>query len=272
MNENHCWHVVLTKYNAPLSSVGMRPDRRGIDVAWLQARFALFSRWTVASMRNQDRPPDQWLIFVDAATPSAERNDLLQLTRGIAELVDVYEPLIDDRIQREVAARIPASARTLLTSRLDNDDAVSLDYCQLMRRQVTIGWRGFVNPCTGIQLAGDVVLRRWDPSSPFLSYIEDLSRADGPRTVMSVEHHRARHAGDLRQLRGRPAWLQVIHEHNLANAADGMPVSFRELAAFAPYAADLSDVRGWSVTDAGLAGRAMTAQARRALFDMWNRR
>jgi hypothetical protein len=213
-------HLVLTKFNAPLAnSSGERP---GLDREWLNMRLELFERWPLRSVRGQSQGPDGWLVFVDSDTPADYLADLAALISGDATIVGVSGPLTDDRIARYVAAHLPKRSGLLITTRLDSDDALATTYVERIHAVADSGWRGFVNPRVGFQLVGDTVLKVWDSSGPFLSYLEDLDPDSVPRTVLSIEHYRAHLVGPVKQLGGRAAWLQVVHGRNLGNSAGGI--------------------------------------------------
>jgi hypothetical protein len=185
-------------------------------------RLALFERWPLRSVRGQSRAPDGWLLFVDSDTEANYLDDLAELVSGDATIIEVSGPLTDDRIGRYVAAHLAGHSGLLITTRLDSDDALASTYVARIHAVAESGWRGFVNPRVGFQLVGDTVLKLWDSSGPFMSYLEDLDPASMPRTVLSIEHYQAHRAGPVKQLGGGAAWLQVVHGRNLANSAAGV--------------------------------------------------
>ncbi|MBJ7336721.1 glycosyltransferase [Mycolicibacterium sp.] len=222
MEENlrRAQHLLLTKFNAPLAdSAGERP---GLNREWLDMRLDLFERWPLRSVRGQSRAADEWLIFVDSDTAVDYLENLAEVISGDATIVGVSGPLTDDRIAAYVAAHLLDRGGLLITTRLDSDDALASDYVERIHAVADSGWRGFVNPRTGFQLVGDSVLKRWDSSGPFMSYLEDLQPGSLPRTVLSIEHYQAHLAGPVKQLGGKPSWLQVVHGRNLANSAEGV--------------------------------------------------
>ncbi len=212
--------VLLTKFNVLLRGHGDQPV--GLDPGWLERRIELFEAWTLRSVRGQTVPPALWLVFVNADTSPRFVARLTELCGDSASIVPVKGTLTDERIAHLVHAVVPANAATLVTARLDNDDAISERYVATVGGEA-LSWRGFVNPRNGLQLVGSRVLRCWDRSSPFLSLIEDRDPLRPPRTVFCVEHQRAAGAGPVRQLGGPPLWLQVVHAGNLANEARGVP-------------------------------------------------
>jgi hypothetical protein len=212
-------HLLLTKFNVMLR--GQSPPLPGLAAGWLEGRLQLFEEWALPSVRRQTRAPLAWLVFVNAQTSPDFLERLERLCRPTATLVPVEGVLTDQRIGEIVQAHLPRRTATLITTRLDSDDALAAGYVETMAAQAA-SWRGFVNPRSGLQLAGSRVLRCWDRSSPFLSLIEERDPGRAPLTVFCTEHQRAAEVAPVRQLRGRPLWLQVVHGGNLGNEVRGL--------------------------------------------------
>jgi hypothetical protein len=211
--------LLLTRYNTAIPGLAGRP---GLDPGWLEARLRLFRDWPLAAVRAQVRRPDRWLLFVDAETPAFHRAALGSAVEGLGELVPVEGPLDDPRVRALVAERLGPGAGSLVSARLDSDDAIASSYLARVCAAAE-GWQGFVNAPLGYRLREGRVVRCRDRSGPFLSFAEEL---DGglPQTVLQVPHHEAERRGPVRQLGGPPAWLQVVHGSNLANRFSGWPV------------------------------------------------
>lgn len=215
------FHVLLTKFNVELPYA--RKAGQGLDPSWLVPRIRIFRDWALPSVRAQTMPPFAWLIFVDTRTDPDLLMLIAQLCEGVASVVPVSGPMTDDQVRLAVHRVVPDQPARLLTTRLDNDDALSSRYIERMAA-ATHGWTGFVNPINGYACTSDgYVLRRWDPSSPFLSLAEEREPGRPPRTVLSSAHDRADTVGRVKQLGGPPMWIQFIHGDNIANRARGFP-------------------------------------------------
>lgn len=215
--------VLLTKYNAAIPGLGARP---GLDAGWLERRLGLFDTWTLPSVRLQTRRPDAWLVFVDAETDPGHLRRLRDRLDGLGEVVPVEGALTDPRIGELVGARV-APGRRLLTARLDNDDAIAVDYLARVEAAAA-GWRGFVNAPRGYRIRGERVVRSREPAGPFLAFAETVATGR-PATVFQVPHSFAARRAPVRQLPGGPAWVQVVHGGNLANAFAGWPARGAEM-------------------------------------------
>lgn len=216
-------HVLLTKYN---TRFGAGIQHKGLSADWLDYRLGLF-RTTLMSVQAQTRRPDAWLIFIDSETPAQQHEALAETLGEAGELVLIEGPLTDARVAVEVRARLNSNVQRLATSRLDSDDAISASYIERIQRCID-GRDGFINARRGYQLVGRRLLQRWDRSSPFLTLVETVTPSVQVRTVFSVEHHLAGKAQSTRQLTDA-CWLQIIHDGNLLNVAEGFP-AFRRVA------------------------------------------
>jgi hypothetical protein len=215
-------HILLTRFNVRL---GNAAQHRGLDLQWLDPRIAMFSEWSLPSVRAQGQKPSGWLIFVDADTDPARLAQIRALTANIASVIPVDGPLGDEQVGEYVGRFVPAECTRVITTRLDNDDALAPYYVERIA-EAARGWEGFINPFNGLTYAGNgTVLRCWDFSSPFLSMVEQHNVGRRPMTVFSVRHDRADMIARVRQLGGSPMWVQCIHGNNIANQVRGVPYS-----------------------------------------------
>jgi hypothetical protein len=215
-------HLVITRFNVRL------PGRPAPSESWLRNRLVLFRTYPAASMRSQSARYSRWLVFCDADSPAWFPGELSSALQGLpaAEAVWVDAPFWDC-VREEIATRVAAGPSKLITTRLDNDDAIARDYLAAVQAAAQAIERGAVNLFNGAQLRDARVYRRADPSNPFISLVEKASH--DPLTVFLDEHHRLERHVTLHQVRGAPLWLQVIHGRNLDNSVRGVRVPARPL-------------------------------------------
>lgn len=263
--------MVLTRFN-----VELRPGQgRGIEWSWLDERLAIFERVCAPSMRAQHGPARPWLIFVDDRTPISVRNRITAAgLPGQVRIVPIDGPLPDARLQQLVAREIPVERGYLVSTRLDNDDALAVGHLEVVRVAAVPTEAEFLNPWRGFQMAGDRVYATRDPSSPFLSLVERRHDHRAPATAFCAEHRRAAERFPVRQLRGPAMWLQSVHGANLVNSITGIRIdSDRLRGAFdhlAPAHADVHDV-SYRLDQVGSAARAAVTRGRRAVLAAWSR-
>lgn len=210
------WHVLLTRFNLRLN----RSDR-GRDEVWLRRRLGLFLRYTVPSVVAQAEPPERWIVLCG---PSPE-----WLVSSLTELHDApflrvrvcAEPFAPELVASLVDAEVPPDVERVITTRLDNDDAIARSYLAAVRaaaaeRQTA---RSFINFPRGLQLRSGRVYRRWDVANAFASAVEPR---DELRTVFLDEHQHLGEHGPVVQVAKPDLWIQIIHSENLANSVAGV--------------------------------------------------
>jgi hypothetical protein len=208
-------HFLLTRFNLR-AEVDLDPP----DDRWLRERVKLFSRFTLPSVRAQTGP-FSWIIFCDVDSPPWL---LAFLSAEVANAKLVMLPAFSRRaISDAVSAEVSAGASQVITTRLDNDDAIGRDFMSVVQREAG-GCETLeaINVLNGCQLSRDSLCLRADPSNAFISLVE--RPADAPiRTVFDLEHQEWIDAVPLRQVVTEVMWLQVIHGQNLANRLSGIP-------------------------------------------------
>ena len=212
-------HLVLTRFN---TAVGFAPSAKGLDDVWLKERLQLFERYCLPSVVAQRGATFHWLVFCDAASPEWFKQKMSSYGALVSTLY-IDGPATDEVIAKSVATTGLASRPYLITTRLDNDDALGVDHLRLVQLKFKQQEREFLIFPFGLQLYRGRLYNTYWRSNPFLSLTEKI-RADGSfTTVMCVEHNRVREAGRVRTILSAPQWLQVIHGSNLLNTLRGWP-------------------------------------------------
>jgi len=236
-------HLVLTRFNVP--DPGMPRDKQGRPVrdgAWLAERWRLFETFCLPSMAAQTCRAFRWLVFFDQATPPADR----ARAQACAERA-AFDPVFVNEMPEcvpEVRRRVDAHVDVLLTTRLDNDDAVAREFIAVVQAAARDRDLAWLNPPQGYFYARGSVYAARDEASPFVSLAE--RRAHAPwRTVWSAAHQDLAASAGLVQLEAGPLWLRVIHGRN---------VSDRDPAGLAPgWRARLSRAARGALASLGLA-------------------
>lgn len=204
-------HFLLTRFNIRY------PGQAAACEGWLRHRLGYFEQVCVPSVRSQTSQAFRWIVLLDAQSPPWLHGAISRLADGLFEPVWIDGFFTPPRAAKLVTER--SSADWLITSRLDNDDAIARDYIEAVQacftRQI-----GFINFPSGLQLTDTGELfHRVDPSNPFVSLIE---RRDDSQGVYHIRHDHALAFGKVRQVKSRPMWLQMIHDRNAGNQANGV--------------------------------------------------
>ena len=212
-------HVVLTRFNLPTQGVeSLIRAREG----WLRDRVELFERYCVPSLAAQTRPDFDWLVYLDPESPAW----LVERIRVLASdglFRPVYRATIDkDELVQDIRDTVRPRGDVLITTNLDNDDALAADaleriasVCSGEPRAVVYLSRGLVKSSSGVYL-------QKDPSNAFVSVRESW---DSPVTSWSEYHNEFPRVMPAHRLGGSPGWLQVVHGANVSNRVRGRLVA-----------------------------------------------
>ena len=201
-------HMLLTRFN--VQAFGDRPSP-GLD--WLLHRTDLFENVCFPSVASQTDQDFLWLLLLDVETPMSVLQRLFRLqVRRSFELRFVSH--FDESTVREEIRRFRTAAPYLLTTRLDNDDAIAKSYFSELRDYLEPTHRNWINFDHGLQVdqMGLYQIRR--RSNAFISLLE---RDAEPQTVMCTKHSYARSVAPIKHIKGGAWWLQVVHGKNLMN-------------------------------------------------------
>jgi hypothetical protein len=217
--EKQVTHLLLTRFNTVSN---FAPSRLGLQTEWLSSRLALFERYCLPSVAAQQGANFHWLVFFDAASPTWLREKIEaygSLIRPLYVEGEATDQVIADTIVATGLVRSPY----LLTTRLDNDDALAMSHLARVERAFRYQNREFVEFPFGLQIFRGHLYDVYWPSNPFLSLIEKVQDGNRFSTVLCVSHDRVRSAGPVRRIFCSAQWLQVLHGSNLLNGLRGWP-------------------------------------------------
>ncbi|QHL90118.1 hypothetical protein GVO57_03810 [Sphingomonas changnyeongensis] len=228
-------HVVMTRFN--LATPGREASFR-TQPDWLATRFDLFERYCLPGMAAQTEQDFAWMIFFDDQTPQAFKDRIEELRR-IRPFIPFYTPLFPgDGWRDAVFARIEARPPALLTTNLDNDDSLAVDFVARLQAAARAHLGGpacALNFTNGFVLSGERLYAHAHRSNAFTNLLEPFDTT--ARTAPAIPHMElARHL-PVHQLDGPGAWLQVVHGGNVSNKIRGRRISCAEAnGRFAPAA------------------------------------
>lgn len=209
-------HFVLTRFN--IASPGREAPIRNAP-GWLGRRFDLFEAYCLPSMAAQKPGTFRWLIYFDEQTPDEFRARIAAAQAIVPFDAIFVGPFRAGLAALDVAARLTTKGGRLITTRLDNDDAVSSDFLERVKAEA----EGFpdgtiINFKEGIALQNGRLYTAADESNPFTSLVEQADKAE---TIWAAPHTELAMRFPLRQVVTEPCWLQVVHGENVANRIKG---------------------------------------------------
>ncbi len=222
-------HFVITRFNAhgvwPQNNLSPPAPKR-LTADYLNERFALFERFCLPALTQQSERDFFWLVLFDAETPAAFKSKI----EGYAAIYPQFNPIyieVGSELMRPVAATmqrlLPEGAAYLITSRIDNDDAVGRDFiaevqaCFNQQDDCVIFFK------EGFLLQDDRLYARTYFDNPFATRIkrvdwERLTIEVGNPTVFVGQHGHLKQLCAVRYVDNRaPIWLQTLHGSNLGN-------------------------------------------------------
>jgi hypothetical protein len=210
-------HFVLTRFNVRNFYHVSEPTD-----TWLRERLHLFETYCLPSMAGQTNKDFRWLVLCDSFSPDWFRAEIQRMAGG------VFEPVFLEGAFNAAAASGIVVERCdspyVITTRLDNDDAVARDFVDEIQHCFRGQTSEFVNLVNGAQYSKRKVYLRPYTQNPFCSLIEEISNK-APATVFISHHYAIQDYAPVRNVATKhPMWLQIIHEGNLLNEVVGLRI------------------------------------------------
>ena len=226
-------HYILTRFNLYL----WNKDKEGGLVRtkqWLEHRFELFERYCLPSVKNQTCQSFEWIVLFDNTTPEPFKERIGEWQKECPQLVPVYvEPrdghrfaqiFREEEVRRFKSLRVQGFNGRVLTTYLDNDDALNIQFVEdLQRRVLSLADATFIFYTEGYQYFTDhqYLMKIHYPKNHFVSVVE----SNNPATVKTIYGYGSHYYIDkikgakLEYLKDAPMWCQVVHEKNMGNDA-----------------------------------------------------
>lgn len=249
------FHFILTRFNLPLWG----KDKNGCDIdreAWLKERLELFETYTLPSIINQSCQDFTWILLCDENTPVEYRDriksyrdkchqiELIQVEDGYAwDFARIFSDVVTSLLEERCAK----DGDWCLTTYLDNDDALHVDYVARIQEQgKRCHWNTFYSFDYGVQYFTELNMATCVKyaNNHFMTYVErcyvdgiesvdyrkdslscDTLESSNPlvpvKTCFGFGSHfllekngiPVQHVND----REHPMWCEVVHQNNVDN-------------------------------------------------------
>ncbi|MGP1255098.1 MAG: glycosyltransferase [Kiloniellales bacterium] len=209
-------HFILTRFNV-LKKEQTQSDAPGLD--WLTHRFDLFEKFCLPSVLSQSESDFRWLIYFDKETPSQFQARVRSYTDN--RIVPRFVPpggATLDKVTQHIRFELRNQTEWLLTTRLDNDDAIARDFCSKLRDNIESLEPQALNFPNGVIYANGRVFTHSDHSNAFISALE---RTSDFKTAWFGYHTEVSKFLPIKQVPTLPMWMQVVHEKNISNVVRG---------------------------------------------------
>ncbi len=213
-------HVLLTRFNLPTAG---RESQVRAQEDWLRNRVDLFERFCLPSVRAQTSRDFRWIVYFDPESPSWLKERIPQLADD-GGFVPIFRAGVDhDELVADLIKVVGTPRKRLVTTNLDNDDGLAVDFAERLQMQVSIpSVRTAIYFSHGLILTGKDLYSRIDRRNAFCSVVESWEE---PVTCWADWHNLLGKSMPVREIAGSPAWLQVVHGGNVSNRVHGRMVS-----------------------------------------------
>lgn len=219
-------HFILTRFNLRL----WNRDKEGHSVrtlGWLEHRFRIFEEYCLPSIYNQTCQEFGWIVLFDSKTPEIYRKKIEEYKIKCPQLIPVFVEPDQGRFfakifREEVVKRL--KSRRVITTYLDNDDALSVKFVEdLQSRVASLEDGTFINYTDGYQFYTDYkyMMQINYPRNHFMSVVEN----GNPNMVKTIYGYGSHYYVDriknakFEIVSRLPMWCEVIHERNMGNDA-----------------------------------------------------
>lgn len=223
-------HFIITLFNLKIWNEDKGHRATQTD-DWLKQRFDLFERFCLPSVAGQTNRNFTWLCLFDKDTPAVMRQRIVGYESVVPQLRPCFfsadeaveflshEEATNCRfIRRTVRTMLSDDEEFVITSNLDNDDALSCDYVERVQQQFLADQRHTLYSFVlGMQyfVRLDAIVHMRYPHNHFLTLVEP---AQGDfHTVQYYGHARARKVLPNVDISEQPYWLENVHGHNVSN-------------------------------------------------------
>lgn len=196
-------------------------NNEGIDKKkWIKRRISLFEKYCLPSVLNQTNEKFKWIICISPKTDRNNREFLKGVkanSGGIKILEVTHLSTLTKKLEEFIQNDMQGKKDYVITSRLDNDDAVIKTYIDKVQKEFQEQEFGKVRFSRGYQLLSGKDYRVKEvvfPNGPFINLIEETK--SGISTVYKKSHNEWDQEG-VKNIDKEPRWVQVIHKDNLRN-------------------------------------------------------
>lgn len=225
-------YYILTRFNTGLYSAHRKGKRYGRMLTrdqWMQQRMQLFCNICVPSIKAQTCQDFVWLLAVDPRTPRNYIVMIKEVLKGIPYIL-LNNTLSHARkgdatvhFKQHVKERVIVDTPDyLITTRLDNDDALNKNFVAKVREHLIGKETQILDFPIGWSLSW--IHKKIRPIHPrvcthFLSIGEFVHHPGKILTAFACTHGSAAKRFLVEQAeKDTPMWLETCHGHNLANS------------------------------------------------------
>lgn len=223
-------HFLITLFNLKLWGED-KVQQTTRSAEWLRQRFSIFEKYCMPSVINQTNKNFIWLCLFDKDTPFEYRSRIVSYVKMIPQMHPCFFTANESKqffsnneaerclfVRRVVIEMLSPDDQFVITSNLDNDDALHKEYIERVQKQFIIdqkyslisfiyGKQYFVN-------LNAIVSMRY-PHNHFLTLVE--TTGNNIRTVEFYGHASARKVLPNIDIGEKSYWMEIVHSRNVSN-------------------------------------------------------
>lgn len=215
-------HYLITRFNLRKDNwLTTKKNKPVLSEVWLKNRFELFENYCLSSVKSQTNLNFKWLVFFDTTTSDKYKERVREIADGFPQFQPIYSDGMDPYIGMAQEIVSKEDAEYVITTRLDNDDCVSVDFIDTIQKDFSKQDYQALDYVDGytLQIAPQVRLgKKLHYYNPFNSLVE---KNDSPKTVCHRRHSQWKKEKRVKRIRGERIWLSIIHHENKVNEFHG---------------------------------------------------
>jgi hypothetical protein len=217
-------HLLVTRFNLrnPEWDVTKNNEKLLTD-DWMEERMWFFENFCFPTIVSQTNQNFEWLLYFDKTTSEKYQKRMSELIVNQPNFKVFYidgMPQFYGELKKYIDA-IPNKNPYIITSRIDNDDAVHKDFINEVQLQFNEQEYLVLDSIKGysLQIHPTVMLGKKEHIfNPFMSLIE---KNEDPKTIWYYHHNMWKKETRIKQLMHKRLWIAVIHEKNKVNNFNG---------------------------------------------------
>lgn len=219
-------NYIITRFN-----LGIYDSKHYNSNEWMKDRLRLFETYCLPSIRNQTCKDFVWVLLIDSNTPKKIINKIEDICNGINIKILIVDWNIPGRFgeknhvqswRKLLLNEFSESQDMIAMTRLDNDDALNIDFIKKIRSMSVSLKHGYVfdNPFGVIydEKANKAYHITHPMGTPFITLINKYS---WKMKTVYYSYHRAVAVKSKRfvNIKGLDySWLIVVHSNNISNS------------------------------------------------------
>ncbi|MDR0605815.1 MAG: putative rhamnosyl transferase [Bacteroidales bacterium] len=220
-------HFLLTRFNLKLWQQDKNGKKTHSDT-WLAERFRLFETYCLPAIAAQTCKNFRWIVLFDSDTPYIYKRKIDLYKTKCEQFIPLflrkeeasgYTTFLNEQIRQLVVD----DSKCIITTRLDNDDAVNVNYIAEIQR--IIGNQNVKNEFCLSFSWGLQYFEKWSfavrikfPNNHFISLIEPNKVNYKLKNVYEIEHLKVKYSCEVLNINNKDnAWLEVVHSLNASN-------------------------------------------------------